>query len=600
MIPANLEKLLQDLNAGGRAHTGQSLYDHLVGTYELLKAWDNPDAVCIAGLFHSVYGTQFYEDSVASLANRERVRNAIGNKAEELAFLFCVSDRTDFWKNPGSDEITLVSRVDGRKHTVSKETRQALLELEIANTIEQVQRGFGGKDGLEQFREKINAFQDQLSPNALRAIRDILVRQTGANGRNGLAELLAPLEPDCFSEEFFGKKPLYIKGSPQKFGWLFSFERLKELLATSKELRVRASFDGGRTQVHVLPPEAIALYDAGATICVNDLASVDEGLSKFAASVRRQLNFCGNADLRAYLSPDKKGYDIHFDSRIATTLQIEGKKRWRFSREVALPWPYYQVRSGQGGALVTEYRGNQPGRTLEAYRRPSDCTFEEVVLEPGDVLCLPAGSWHSAEAQGRSLALNLAFEATTFWDLLSPILQSAVESKVQWRQPPAGLASTSVHRGSLPAVIETFFKQNIRQLIDILEALGQDPAELNQAWHRTVIFGDRRAPPSISVAKTRSLKEEDRLRLSSRAAVAYGFGSGPSGERLVFIYGTDPPFETGYSIGATSFFRNLLTQDEFDAFSATDWTDDDSKYSWATVKSLLEDLLACGVVDCIS
>jgi ribosomal protein L16 Arg81 hydroxylase len=37
-----------------------------------------------------------------------------------------------------------------------------------------------------------------------------------------------------------------------------------------------------------------------------------------------------------------------------------------------------------------------------------DVAFHEVVLHPGDLLCLPAGTLHAAKAIDGSLALNLA------------------------------------------------------------------------------------------------------------------------------------------------------------------------------------------------
>ena len=42
----------------------------------------------MGGLFHSIYGTQYYKVQSADLADRKRIAEVIGPQAEELAFLF--------------------------------------------------------------------------------------------------------------------------------------------------------------------------------------------------------------------------------------------------------------------------------------------------------------------------------------------------------------------------------------------------------------------------------------------------------------------------------------------------------------------------------
>ena len=51
---------LLSLNLDKIQHSGESLLSHLKGTKEILTQWDAPEYVCNAGLFHSVYGTQYF------------------------------------------------------------------------------------------------------------------------------------------------------------------------------------------------------------------------------------------------------------------------------------------------------------------------------------------------------------------------------------------------------------------------------------------------------------------------------------------------------------------------------------------------------------
>jgi len=68
-------------------HSGISLASHLLGVYSFLRLAKAPEYVCLAGLFHSIYGTEFYDADIK--IDRTHVRNYIGKEAEELVFLFC-------------------------------------------------------------------------------------------------------------------------------------------------------------------------------------------------------------------------------------------------------------------------------------------------------------------------------------------------------------------------------------------------------------------------------------------------------------------------------------------------------------------------------
>lgn len=615
MIPKAYQALLCEFGTEYKNHSGETLYQHLVGTYELLKDWGNPEDICVAGLFHSIYGTQWFNIESTTLDRREYISSIIGKRSEELVYLFCTTDRAGLWENPSGDEVVLHSRVDNNQYVLSEEKRGALIEIDVANTVEQLRRtpDIDAKF-LRIFRARINTFEKQLSNGAYQTANTLFCltpfkrsqNVINANpstepeqtiGERALQYLLAPLLPEDFVSKLWAKKPLYIPGEKNKFRFLFDLERLEDCLRRGGNLVVRASFDGGRNHVRVHPSDAMILYKAGATICVSDMAAVDEILASFAAAVKTQLNFIGLTDFRAYLSPDGEGYDTHFDSRIATTLQIEGRKRWKFSTDVALDWPHYQVRSGQGDSLVTDYQFQQPIQDWQRFRVPAECSFREVVLEPGDVLCLPAGAWHSAEAIGYSLALNLAFQPIGFWELLAPVLSSLLIKYSKWREPPPSVPSDRVHCGSLPESVDRFFQARIGELIEVLKSMTEDPKELNQAWHRMVVYGTGANTPLVAVGrKTCSLTPDDRIRVTKKGVLAYGFGPGPSGEKLVYVYGATPPFEIGYSENATPFFQHLLAQSEFNAREATRWTNDENEYSWESVKAMLEDMLEHGVI----
>ncbi len=176
MVESRHLDLLRAFGAARREHSGRFLLDHLVGTHAILREWQAPDEVCLAGLFHSVYGTEIYEVQSADLGERGRVAAAIGARAEELAYLFCVTAREGLFEAVGQSEPVLYDRVHDAPLPVSHATLGALLEIEAANTLEQAQR-------LEQLepevvaltREKFDLAASHLSPAARRALQGFRV-----------------------------------------------------------------------------------------------------------------------------------------------------------------------------------------------------------------------------------------------------------------------------------------------------------------------------------------------------------------------------------------------------------------------------------------
>ena len=57
-------QFLKKIGCDEVGHRNQTLLDHLIGVYNLLKSWDAPEYVQDAGLFHSVYGTTYFKPQI--------------------------------------------------------------------------------------------------------------------------------------------------------------------------------------------------------------------------------------------------------------------------------------------------------------------------------------------------------------------------------------------------------------------------------------------------------------------------------------------------------------------------------------------------------
>lgn len=132
--------LLEELGADVTSHSRGTLLDHLRGTHDLLEQWGNPPDVCVAGLFHSIYGTYVFDKQCADMSMREEVREVIGRDAEWLVYVFCVTDRRCFYDHLDETQFRLRDMADDRDLELDRDTLAALIEIEVANIVDQVPR----------------------------------------------------------------------------------------------------------------------------------------------------------------------------------------------------------------------------------------------------------------------------------------------------------------------------------------------------------------------------------------------------------------------------------------------------------------------------
>lgn len=80
-------------------HSSRTLFDHLYGTYNILLKENRPEHICLAGLFHSIYGTNKFKHICET--DRNKIIELIGKEAENLVWLFCNAPNRPNWDNSG-------------------------------------------------------------------------------------------------------------------------------------------------------------------------------------------------------------------------------------------------------------------------------------------------------------------------------------------------------------------------------------------------------------------------------------------------------------------------------------------------------------------
>jgi hypothetical protein len=425
-----------------------------------------------------------------------------------------------------------------------------------------------------------------------------------------LSGLLWPITPESFVHDYWAKKPLLIKGFAGKFAGFFDAETFSRAISPGgafPENFLRASFDkkmpDGTSAPPLMPGEfqssafaatpdqAVPLFDAGATLCASQLETRVPALGTFLAAVKRQLGYPGKVAFNAYLSPPRTGYNWHFDSRIATTLQIEGTKRWRYSSRPAIPWP-----RGNGSLRadgVAQYTDRavvaQPWEVLTAFD-PADTT--EVDLEPGDVLILPAGVWHEAcgGATG-SLALNLTFTPISYTLLVRSLLDSMLTAEPGWRAPAPVLPGATA--GEVDPLGIAAISAELARAASALQTLSGDSAAVVRLWESFVQsanpgFPVKPTPPAVTAA----VLPAERLQIRADGNVYAMLADG--GSRLCVTIGANREVEL---TGATMrFVQRMLAEREFTASDCLAWCEGGTPFTWEDVQTTLTSLKREGLI----
>ncbi len=137
---ARAVELLDRFGAVSVKHPSGTLLEHLRGTYEQLDRWGCSKDLCLAGLYHSVYGTEKFRKRTVPLEARDAVRGAIGEQAEEIAYLYCALSRQSLYRNLDAGAPYGVKTQDGGEVPLSLAQLADLMTLDLANRLEQLPR----------------------------------------------------------------------------------------------------------------------------------------------------------------------------------------------------------------------------------------------------------------------------------------------------------------------------------------------------------------------------------------------------------------------------------------------------------------------------
>jgi hypothetical protein len=307
-----------------------------------------------------------------------------------------------------------------------------------------------------------------------------------------------------FADDVWGRTALLTRGASD-FSDLFSAEAVDELISRrglrTPFLRVAkggstfpdSSFTSpagvGATISDQLDDTALwRKFADGATLVLQALHRTWEPVTDFSSRLSTELGHPVQAN--AYITPPQnRGFDDHYDVHDVFVLQIEGTKRWIIHEPVHTDPLRDQPWTDRRSTVAEAAKG-------EAYIN--------TVLEPGDVLYLPRGWLHAAQAQGEvSIHLTLGIHSWTRYALAEQLAQAAL----------AALCDDPEMRHTLPLGVD-----GPNGEIDVVRerlAAAVVEAETSSLFHRTRRGQGRPAPlgPLAQLAAVDGLSPASVVRL---------------------------------------------------------------------------------------
>lgn len=168
---------------------------------------------------------------------------------------------------------------------------------------------------------------------------------------------------------------------------------------------------------------------------------------------------CRLDDVMVSYATDGGGVGAHFDSYDVFLLQLQGRRRWRISRQKDL-----SLQTGKPLKILADFVPEQ-----------------EYLLEPGDMLYLPPRYAHEGVAMGECMTCSIGFRAPGLGELARELLQRLADDAQE-------LAGADLYRDSrqaavsqpaqIPAALQDFAQTALQRVLADPMALDRALGEL--------------------------------------------------------------------------------------------------------------------------
>lgn len=247
---------------------------------------------------------------------------------------------------------------------------------------------------------------------------------------SSLKGLLDPMTPEIFRAEYLHKKPLHVRGRPEKFASALDWEDINRMLAmdvwTQQTLQLHMDTNRippaaycvnapNRDRQPVMRPDPHKVQELmghGAALLLNQIETLAPGVLALVNTIQQGLGAKSSANL--YISrKDRRGFDAHCDRHDVFAVQIYGTKLWNIY-EGQLDNPIEHAMFENVPQAEYDHRKGKVAEIIE--------------MNPGDLLYLPRGKFHDALTSGDlSVHLSISSNEPIGLDWLTQLWNLAVQ-----------------------------------------------------------------------------------------------------------------------------------------------------------------------------
>jgi len=289
-----------------------------------------------------------------------------------------------------------------------------------------------------------------------------------------LAQLVFPLTPAAFVQRYYRSRVLATHGPASRYDPVAEHLHglsLPKLLEDSPSEAIHvwvARQLGGSGDIAATPnvaggsdggaesfktddaAAALTCYRAGASLYFRAPEEVSDVLVT-ALSQQLGMSFgslypdgAPRSEVETFASRTGHVTDWHFDFMENFTLQLSGVKRWRLRRSgVAHPVRGCTPMWRQADATVRDAAEAQAKCHAQHASGPFDAAppaeqfeggWEEVILRPGSMLYVPAGTWHRVECEEDSLSINVSLMGLSWADVVGGAITQRLKAHAAARR----------------------------------------------------------------------------------------------------------------------------------------------------------------------
>ena len=266
--------------------------------------------------------------------------------------------------------------------------------------------------------------------------------------------------PAAFLEEFWGRRPLLVRGAFDESPLEIEAEAYAGLACEEGvEARLIVGTDNERLLRHgpFTEEDFTSLPESGWTLLVQSL----ERWFPEAMPLLEAFRFLPNVrfdDLMVSIAADGGGVGAHIDRYDVFLIQLEGRRRWRIEQKAR---PDELQQDEEEGLL--DFKAD-----------------EEWILEPGDLLYLPPRFAHEGTAVGPCITASVGFRAPSWGSVFAGALREITEGIDPQSLLPLSRESFADDPGRLPEDWIAHIRTRLLETLDertIANAIGRTLTE---------------------------------------------------------------------------------------------------------------------------